>query len=108
MLTVAKIYANTNTRNAFISLNSNGADELIRSFTRLNNLIASYMHGTVIYYFIVTIFVLIAAIIFYVSVRKAPPINTTLKLLISFLIFYISLVGPTIALHDAPYMQGQL
>lgn len=102
MLTVAKIYANSNTRNAFISLNSNGADELIKSFSRLNNLIASYMYGTVIYYFTVTIFVLIAAIIFYVSVRKAPLINTALKLLISFLIFYISLVGPTIALHDAP------
>lgn len=102
MFTIARIYANSNSRNSFITLNSAGVNELLNSFSRLNNLIGSYMHGAVIYYFIVTTLILAASIIFYITARKAPPISTLFKLLISFLIFYISLVGPTIALHDAP------
>lgn len=102
MATIAKIYANSNTRNVLISLNSNGINEISRSFLRLNDLISSYMYGTVINYFIVTIVMLFAALIFYIFVHKVPLINTLLKITISFLIFYLSLVGPTIALHDAP------
>lgn len=107
-LTIARFYGANNKRSQTISLDSDGYTSILTSFSRLNNLIEQFMHGQVVTYFYLPATLLIIAAIVILAKNKAILFSKSMILICTALIFYISLLGPTILLKNAPVFSRTL
>lgn len=97
-----------NSRAKLIELNSEGFEKLSNTAKNLYNLVSSYFNGPVYIYFLIPI---LATIIFEIVNKyrhKKPIAPFFIHLVISYFIFLVSLMGPTIFLQDAPVLPRAL
>lgn len=101
MLTIAKIFANDNSRNNFIPLSFDGLAMLAKTLIRMKNMIMLYATQPVIFFYIFAI--TIGLICFTVNSFKNGTVRISwIKIVLSTIIFLVSLMGPSILLTAAP------
>lgn len=102
-LIVARIWGSENNRSEIVKLNTDGLNHIYNTFQRLNTLLESFFNGPVIFYFIPPVILLFIFIILTVYKNRNNSLATKmLLLLLSLSSAYISLLGPTFILVDAP------
>jgi hypothetical protein len=97
-----------NSRAELIHLNNEGLGQLIRTLSALKEMVLSYLYHPVYIYFAIPI--LISCVFMLVSYRSniKQTASFILYSAIAFLIFIISLMGPTLLLQDAPVLPRTL
>lgn len=97
-----------NTRSDLIHLDERGIEHLTGTLVSLKALVSSYFHHPVYIYFATPI--LISFVFMLITYRTHPRniVSFVLYGVLSFLIFIISLMGPTVLLQDAPVLPRTL
>lgn len=91
-----------NSRAALITPNTEGLHHLSSTVKGLYELVSSYFHGPVYLYFLIPALIAISFSIFRLSQNKNTLLSFITLAFISFFIFSVSLMGPTIFLEEAP------
>lgn len=92
----------SNSRSELITPDIYGYRTLVSTVKDLHALVASYFHGPVYIYFLIPVLFIILLLIKDSVQKNKPFVSTSILIILSIFIFLISLLGPTIFLHDAP------
>ncbi|MEL5656455.1 glucosyltransferase domain-containing protein [Serratia ureilytica] len=94
--------AKSNSRAEIISANTEGLEHLASTLSSLKNMVLSYFYGPVYIYFLIPVVAGLIFMLFANRHKKKSILSFSLYLVISLIIFLVSLMGPTIFLKDAP------
>lgn len=97
-----------NSRAALIHLDMEGLEQLIKTLISLKSLLLSYFYHPVYIYFAIPALVTFVFMLVHYRNNKKNIVSFILYGVISFFIFLVSLMGPTIFLQDAPVLPRTL